>query len=72
MTLGDNDRALQNYDQAIALDPNYAIAYVNRAVVHAQQGNYDRAIRDLDQAIALDPNDGLAYVNRGECLPVSR
>jgi len=61
---GNSDRAIQDFDQAIRLNPNYAEAFGNRGSAYYQKGNYDRAIQDFDQAIRLDPNDAEMYNNR--------
>ncbi len=62
--LDDYERAIEGYDQAIALKPDLALAYNNRGVAYGNQGNYERAIEDFDQAIELQP-DAAAYSNRG-------
>ena len=49
---GDNDRAIQDYIQAIMLDPNYAPAYNDLGVAHKDKGDYDRAIEDYSRAIS--------------------
>ena len=46
------------------LDPNMAIAYVNRAAALLGKGENDRVIADTTKAIALDPKLAIAYVNR--------
>ena len=60
----DLDRKIEEYTQAIALDPQDADAYYNRGNAYAQRGDLDLAIADLDQAIALDPQDAEAYFSR--------
>ena len=62
---GDLDRAIADYDQAIALDPEDAKAYFHRGLAYARKGDLDRAIADYDQAIVLDPQYADAYFNRG-------
>jgi tetratricopeptide (TPR) repeat protein len=62
---GDDDRAIADYDQALKLDPNYALAYNNRGNAHFLKKNYDRAIADYDQAIRIDP---LAPRRRGPMI----
>jgi len=51
---GQNDRAVAAYDEAIRLDPNCAVAYINRGGIHAQQGNPQRAVADYAEAARLD------------------
>jgi lipoprotein NlpI len=59
------DRAIQDLDQAIRLNPDFAEAYSNRGNAYNVKGAYDLAIQDLDQAIRLNPDLALAYYNRG-------
>jgi tetratricopeptide (TPR) repeat protein len=56
---------ISDYNQAIALDPNNASAYVSRAKVFLRKGAVNQAISDYTQAIVLDPKNATAYVNRG-------
>jgi tetratricopeptide (TPR) repeat protein len=49
------DRAIEDYSEAIRLDPNFARGYSNRALVHEARSDFDRAIADYNQAIGLDP-----------------
>ena len=64
-TQGQHDRAIQDYDQAIKLDPSDAIVYNNRGIAYSTKGQHDRAIQDYDQAIKLNPSDATAFNNRG-------
>jgi tetratricopeptide (TPR) repeat protein len=61
----EHDRAIADYDKAIALDPNHANAYFNRGLAYDSKGEYDRAIKDYDKAIALNPEYAKSYFNRG-------
>ena len=58
------DRALADYDQAISLDPSFALAYWNRGNVFNVKGHYDRAIREFDQAIKLNAGFSPAFFSR--------
>jgi regulator of sirC expression with transglutaminase-like and TPR domain len=62
---GDYVTAIEEYSQAIRLDPNYVIAYVSRGNAYNGKKDYDRAVADYTQAIRLDPNYTWAYYNRG-------
>src|SRR5215471_13060878 len=63
---GDYDRAVEDYDQSIKLDPNYARAFNNRGVAYQKKGEYDRAIDDFDQSIKLNPQNVSAFGNRAQ------
>ena len=52
---GDLDAAIQDYDKAIELDPQYAKAYNNRGNARYDQGDLDAAIQDYTKAIELNP-----------------
>lgn len=60
-------RAIQDYDRTIQLDPNDAMAFNNRGSSYYYLKQYQRAIQDYDQAIQLDPNFAMAYTGRGSC-----
>jgi tetratricopeptide (TPR) repeat protein len=55
---GDYDRAIQDYDQAIKLDPKNAYALLNRGIAKVRKG--DKAGGEADQAAArrINPNIG--------------
>ena len=62
---GDYGKAIEDYDEAIRLDPKYAGAYHSRGQAYGLLGQYERAIEDFDEAIRLDPQYAKAYNNRG-------
>jgi lipoprotein NlpI len=62
---GQYDRAIEDLDQAIRLNPNYAAAFNNRGSAYSAKGDLDRAIADYREAIRLDPKIAAAFNNRG-------
>jgi tetratricopeptide (TPR) repeat protein len=62
----DLDRALADYNQAIAVDPAYAMAFYNRGSLYDGKDDHARAIADYDAAIRADANYADAY--NGRCL----
>jgi tetratricopeptide (TPR) repeat protein len=59
------DRAIEDYNKAIELNPGDARVYVGRAAVYSMNGQYDRVVEDCSKALELDPKLADAYINRG-------
>ena len=62
---GKYDKAIEQYDKSIELNPNYANAYNNRGTAKNSLGQHVEAIADYDEVIRLNPDHALAYTNRG-------
>jgi tetratricopeptide (TPR) repeat protein len=63
--LQDIHGGLSNYDRAIELDPNHALAYSNRGNIKKDcLQDYQGALGDYDRAILLHPHDPVTYYNR--------
>jgi tetratricopeptide (TPR) repeat protein len=65
---GDLTAALALFDQAIAIDPNLAIAHYNRGATQRARGYLEPAIAAYQRAIELDPDYAQAYQNLGVAL----
>ena len=59
------EKAVNDFTQAIRLDPNQATTYVNRSIAHIRLKDYSSAIDDCDRAIAIKPDYADAYNSRG-------
>jgi tetratricopeptide (TPR) repeat protein len=78
----NTDLALQLYDAVVALAPDYAEGWSQRAGAHYQKKQYDQAMGDVRRTLALDPNhfralDGLFHIlhdtgRKKEALKVGR
>jgi tetratricopeptide (TPR) repeat protein len=58
------DRAIDDYNKAIRLDPKYAVGFYNRGLAYLRKGRTDRAIEDFNEAIRLNPKYTNAFINR--------
>ena len=79
LNLGDYQGAIKDFDEAIRLEPQNAVAYFNRGTAYLHQGIEDLAskkfehaieafievVADYDEAIRLDPEYADAYGSRG-------
>ena len=60
----DKDKALEDFDQAITIKPDYREAYNNRGMVLADNYEYEAAIVEFTKAIEIDSDYWYAYNNR--------
>jgi tetratricopeptide (TPR) repeat protein len=59
------DLALQDYDEAIKLNPRFTDAIGDRGITLTVMGRYAEAIPDFTQVIELDPKSAYALYDRG-------
>jgi protein O-mannosyl-transferase len=63
--LGNNARAIDDYDRAVEINPAYAPAFNNRGLAYESIGDHTRAINDYDRAVEIDPGNAEVFNNRG-------
>lgn len=52
---GNLDAAVNEFDRALAVDPDFDLAYFGRATVWEKKGDYQRAMIDAKEAAKRDP-----------------
>jgi tetratricopeptide (TPR) repeat protein len=57
--LGDYQKAIANYLQAIAINPSYISAYRNLGITYADDKNFEKSIESFDEAMEHLRNDEL-------------
>ena len=60
---GETDKAIAEFQAALGLEPDNAIAHNNLGAIYLDQGQLDQAVAELQEAIKLDPAYSLAYAN---------
>ena len=68
LALGLQDDALANFDKAIALNPGYVEAYLNRGSILLQHAQFVGALASFDNALKINPDYSEAHSNRGNAL----
>ena len=72
---GNLDRAIEEFNQAYRLDPEYqdarlnlAVAYNNRGVIFQERGFYDNSLADYKNALRFNPCYPETFNNLGNLL----
>jgi tetratricopeptide (TPR) repeat protein len=63
--LGDSQGAIEDYNQAIKINPNYSDSYYLRANAKLKLGSDREAMEDYNRAIQFQSDFARAYINRG-------
>ena len=64
--------AIDDYDEAIRLNPFYAQAFFNRGIAQNGLLQFELAIEDLDKALLLNPQADEAYYWKWRVIDVSK
>jgi tetratricopeptide (TPR) repeat protein len=62
---GQLDKAIQDYNAQINLEPYDGETYYDRGMIFQKMGQMEKAMEDYDKAISLNPRIPGAYNNRG-------
>ena len=66
---GKYDDAIREFDKAIEIDPQYAIAWLNKGMVLLyDKKNYIEALKIFDKVNRLDPQNAKAWTFKGNAL----
>jgi tetratricopeptide (TPR) repeat protein len=63
--LGKTEAAIEDYSEAIRLNPKDPEAPYNRGLAYLRSEKYDYAARDFTEVISIQPRNPDAYVYRG-------
>ncbi|MEE4261522.1 MAG: tetratricopeptide repeat protein [Desulfobacteraceae bacterium] len=65
LNTGKPDRALEDFNRAIKIDPQRADGYLGRANTLNTMGRYEDALKDYERVLEIDSKLANAYINRG-------
>lgn len=68
---GDDDfetmeEAMNEYQEAIEVDPNYINAHIRLGGLYVMSGFYEGAMRELEKALGIDPDSAEAHAAMGD------
>ncbi|MBN1210411.1 MAG: social motility TPR repeat lipoprotein Tgl [Myxococcaceae bacterium] len=65
---GDTEKALENIQAAVTLNPNFCLGYKNLGLIHEQTGNTEQACQSFTRYREQCPEVADAYMREGVCL----
>ncbi|HZX09641.1 MAG TPA: tetratricopeptide repeat protein, partial [Acidobacteriota bacterium] len=65
---GNNEQALEDYQKAVELKPDFILPITRTAKIYAEQKNYEKAIDYYKKAVELGDENKITYYNYGVCL----
>lgn len=68
---GQSDEALDAFNRALELDPNYIQVYIKKSHVYMEQGDLTSALAQIRIAANLSPLDPDIYYHRGQIYYIS-
>jgi tetratricopeptide (TPR) repeat protein len=65
---GNYTQAIQSFDKALVIDPNFTAALTGKGVALYSLGKHTQDMQYYDKALAVDPNYEVALYNKGNAL----
>ena len=72
LKIGQDDKAIADFDHALALNPSLSTVYNDRAIAFRRKGDFNSALADYNEAIRLKPRVHNFYLNRGLAYATNR
>lgn len=63
--MGQDEKALADYNESTRRDPNYAVVYYNLGLFYQRRGKSDEALKNYGEILKRNPSYAAAYINRG-------
>ncbi|ELV06305.1 tetratricopeptide repeat protein, partial [Brachyspira hampsonii] len=59
------NKAIEDFNKAIEINPNYCVTYYNRGISYFKLGYYEKSVEDFSKTIKIFSDYYIAYYNRG-------
>ncbi|GBU26804.1 hypothetical protein R84B8_00318 [Treponema sp. R8-4-B8] len=69
-TQGDYDKAMENFNRALQVKPDYAEAFNGRGEIYFSVSQYSEAEKEFSAAIKINPKYERAFFNRGKIYQI--
>ena len=66
--MGDNEKALTNYELALKIDADYDFPWCNSAGIYKSRGDFKKALKYVEEAIRINPDYPPAHSQRADIL----
>lgn len=65
---GQYDKAVEEFTEALSVNPDHPMAHLGLAITYMQMGRNDEAFEKFDRTLSLDPSLAAAYADKGILL----
>lgn len=65
--LNNLDAAIQDFNMGIKLNPQHAVGYLNRSIMHNMRGDIPAALADIESYLKLNPYNSDLWYEAGIC-----
>ena len=69
--VGEYKKALECYDKALEMDPNFIMAWISKGNMFRELGKPEEAVECYDKALEINPHSSDALNNKGSILMFS-
>jgi tetratricopeptide (TPR) repeat protein len=66
MNEGNEEKALEDFEKAIEIEPDFRSAYTYKGLIHFENGDFNKAINEYSRYINRQPDRPLGYLNRAQ------
>jgi tetratricopeptide (TPR) repeat protein len=66
--LGNNEEAIECYNKALEIDPNYAKVWNDKGAILTDLAKHEEAIECFDKSLELNPDEAMPWRSKAQSL----